>query len=36
MDADSGSGSGGGAIEARVKALEDENVKLRQEMGGVA
>ena len=36
MDADSGSGSGGGAIEARFKALEDENAKLRQEMGGVA
>ena len=35
MDADSGSGSGGGAMEARFKALEDENAKLRQEMGGV-
>jgi hypothetical protein len=35
MDTDSGSGSGGGAMEARFKALEDDNVKLRQEMGGV-
>ena len=35
MDADSGSGSGGGVVEARFKALEDDNVKLRQEMGGV-
>ena len=36
MDADSGSGSGGGGIETRFRALEDENAKLRQEMGGVA
>ena len=35
MDTDSGSGAGGGAIEARFKALEDENAKLRREMGGV-
>ena len=33
MDADTGSGSGGGAVEARFKALEEENVKLRREMG---
>ena len=36
MDADTGSGSGGGAIEARFKALEEENVKLRREMGEIA
>ena len=32
MDADTGSGSGGGTIEARLKAIEGENAKLRQEM----
>ena len=36
MDADKGSGSGGGAVEARFKALEEENVKLRREMGEIA
>ena len=36
MDADSGSGSGGGAIEARFKSLEEENAKLRREMGEIA
>ena len=35
MDAGTGSGSGGGAIEARFKALEEENAKLRKEMGSV-
>ena len=36
MDADSGSGSGGGAMEARFKELEEENAKLRREMGEIA
>ena len=36
MDADTGNGSGGGAIEARFKALEEENAKLRREMGEIA
>ena len=35
MDADSGSEPGGGAIEARSKALEDENAKLRQRWAGL-
>ena len=35
-DADSGSGSGGGAIEARFKSLEEQNAKLRREMGEIA
>ena len=36
MDVDTGSGSGGGAIEARFKPLEEENVKLRKEMGSIS
>ena len=28
--------SGGGTIEARFKALEERNVKLRQEMGSIS
>ena len=36
MDADTGNGSGGGAIEARAKALEEENAKLRKEMGSIS
>ena len=36
MDVDTGSGSGGGAIEARFKTLEEENVKLRKEMGSIS
>ena len=35
VDADSGSGMGGGAIEARFKALEDANAKLRKKVVGV-
>jgi len=34
--ADTGSGSGGGAIEARFKPLEEENAKLQQEMGSIS
>jgi hypothetical protein len=36
VGADTGSGSGGGAIEACFKALEEENAKLRQEMGSIS
>lgn len=36
VDAGSGSGSGGGAFEARFKSLEEENAKLRREMGEIA
>ena len=36
IDADTGSGSGAGAVEARFKALEEENAKLRREMGEIA
>ena len=36
MDTDTGSGSSGGAMEARFKALEVENAKLRREMGEIA
>ena len=35
VDADSGSGTGGGATEARFKALEEANAKLRKEVIGV-
>ena len=33
MDAAIGSGSGGGAVEARFKAIEEEQAKVRREMG---
>ena len=36
MDADIGSGSSGGAVEARFKALEEENAKLRKEMSSIS
>ena len=35
VDADTGGGSGGGAFGARFKALEEENVKIRTEMGSI-
>ena len=36
MDSDTGSGSGGGTIEARFKAIEEEQAKVRREMGEIA
>ena len=36
MDTDSGSGSVGGTMEARFKAIEEENAKLRRELDDIA
>ena len=36
MDADTGSGSGGGTVEARFKTIGEEQAKVRREMGTIS